>query len=306
MYKKLKGTGVALVTPFHKDGSIDFKCFGNLIEHVIKNKVDYLVVLGTTGESATLTKDEKRAIIGFVVEVTDGRVPVVLGLGGNNTQEVINCIKSYDFEGVDAVLSVSPYYNKPSQKGLYQHYKIIADASSVPVILYNVPGRTAVNISAETCLRLAYDVEGIIGIKEASGDLEQCMQIIKNKPENFLVISGDDALTLPLISIGADGVISVVANAFPHQFSDMVYHALRGNLRIAREMHYKLIDIIDALFVEGNPAGIKAALEITNICANHLRLPLTTVSRATHNKLASLIEEMDLTVAKPEEKVTQS
>lgn len=293
MHKDFIGTGVALVTPFHKDGSIDFKCLSNIIEHTIDNDVDYLVVLGTTGESATLTRDEKLAIIGFVVETVDNRVPIVLGLGGNNTQEIINCIKSYDFEGISAVLSVSPYYNKPTQKGLYQHYKIIANLSPVPVILYNVPGRTAVNISAETTLRLAYDVQGVIGIKEASGDMEQCMEIIKNKPDDFLVISGDDALTLPLISVGGDGVISVVANAFPKQFSKMVYHARRGNMRRAREIHYSLIDMISYLFAEGNPAGVKSVMETMGLCFNTVRLPLTTVSRGLQNKLDSCLETIE-------------
>ena len=293
MHKDFIGTGVALVTPFHKDGSIDFKCLSNIIEHTIDNDVDYLVVLGTTGESATLTRDEKLAIIGFVVETVDNRVPIVLGLGGNNTQEIINCIKSYDFEGISAVLSVSPYYNKPTQKGLYQHYKIIANLSPVPVILYNVPGRTAVNLSAETTLRLAYDVQGVIGIKEASGDMEQCMEIIKNKPDDFLVISGDDALTLPLISVGGDGVISVVANAFPKQFSKMVYHARRGNMRRAREIHYSLIDMISYLFAEGNPAGVKSVMETMGLCFNTVRLPLTTVSRGLQNKLDSCLETIE-------------
>lgn len=293
MHKDFIGTGVALVTPFHKDGSIDFKCLSNIIEHTIDNDVDYLVVLGTTGESATLTRDEKLAIIGFVVETVDNRVPIVLGLGGNNTQEIINCIKSYDFEGISAVLSVTPYYNKPTQKGLYQHYKIIANLSPVPVILYNVPGRTAVNLSAETTLRLAYDVQGVIGIKEASGDMEQCMEIIKNKPDDFLVISGDDALTLPLISIGGDGVISVVANAFPKQFSKMVYHARRGNMRRAREIHYSLIDMISYLFAEGNPAGVKSVMETMGLCFNTVRLPLTIVSRGLQNKLDSCLETIE-------------
>ncbi|MBL4734920.1 MAG: 4-hydroxy-tetrahydrodipicolinate synthase [Flavobacteriales bacterium] len=290
MLKRLRGTGVALVTPFHRDGSIDFNCLGKLVDRMINNGVDYLVVLGTTGESVTLNSDEKTAILGFVVDQVEGKVPIILGLGGNNTNEILNSINSCDFDGVDAILSVSPYYNKPTQKGLYQHYKMIANMSPVPVILYNVPGRTACNISAETTLRLAYDIEGIIGIKEASGDLEQCMDIIKHKPDGFLVISGDDALTLPMIAIGGDGVISVVANAFPEDFSELVNHALRGNMKLAREYHYKLIDIIVNLFVEGNPAGIKAAMEIMGNCEANLRSPLTQVSRATYNKLSGLIE----------------
>jgi len=302
MPKGLRGTGVALITPFHKDGSIDFKCLGSLVDRLIDNGIDYLVALGTTGESVTLNSDEKVAVLGFVVDQAEGKVPVVLGLGGNNTNEIINSIHGYDFDGVTAILSVSPYYNKPTQKGLYQHYKMIANMSPVPVILYNVPGRTASNISAETTLRLAYDFESIIGVKEASGNLEQCMDIIKNKPEGFLVISGDDALTLPMIAIGGDGVISVVANAFPGDFSALVNNALRGNLKLAREYHYKLIDIIENLFVEGNPAGVKAAMEIQGCCEANLRLPLTQVSRATYNKLSGLIE--DAAKVRPAEKVS--
>src|SRR5688572_20851689 len=210
--RKLKGTGVAMVTPFHKDGSVNFKGFKKLIEHLISGNVDYLVPLGTTGESVTLTRDEKIAVLDFVVETVDKRIPVVAGVGGNNTQEVLKCLSEYDYTGIDAVLSVTPYYNKPSQKGLYQHYKMIANESAVPVILYNVPGRTSCNMIAETTLSLAHDFENIIGVKEASGNFEQIMTIINNKPENFLVISGDDAITLPLIAAGADGVISVVAN----------------------------------------------------------------------------------------------
>jgi 4-hydroxy-tetrahydrodipicolinate synthase len=232
------------------------------------------------------------ATLGFVVDQAEGRVPIIMGLGGNNTNEILNSFSDYDFDGVEALLSVSPYYNKPSQKGLYQHYKMIANRSPVPVILYNVPGRTCSNITADTTLRLAYDIDNIIGIKEASGDLEQCMDIIKNKPEGFLVISGDDALTLPLIALGADGVISVVANIFPKDFSGLVSNALRGNMKLAREYHYKLIDVIETLFIEGNPAGVKAALEIMNESEANLRLPLTQVSRATYNKLARLIEGM--------------
>jgi len=302
MPKRFIGTGVALVTPFHKDGSIDFKRLGQLVDRMIDNGINYLVALGTTGESVALSSDEKMAVLGLVVDQTEGRVPVILGLGGNNTNEILNSISHYDFDGVEAILSVSPYYNKPSQKGLYQHYKMIANRSPVPVILYNVPGRTSSNISAETTLRLAYDIDNIIGIKEASGDLEQCMDIIKNKPEGFLVISGDDALTLPMIAIGADGVISVVANIFPEDFSGLVNSALRGNMKLAREYHYKLIDIIENLFVEGNPAGVKAAMEIMNNSEANLRLPLTPVSRATHNKLSRLIA--DAAKVSPSEKVS--
>jgi 4-hydroxy-tetrahydrodipicolinate synthase len=289
MIKKLKGTGVALITPFHKDGSIDFKGFEKLIEHLISNNVDYLVPMGTTGESVTLTTDEKTAVLDFVVEVNNKRLPVVLGLGGNNTQEVINSIKKADLSGVDALLSVSPYYNKPTQKGIYEHYKMIVSASPLPIILYNVPGRTGSNMLAETTLSLAHDIKNIIAIKEASGNLEQCMQIIKNKPKDFIVISGDDAITLPLISIGAEGVISVAGNVFPKDFSDLVRQALKGNYDKAKELHYRMLDTINLLFVEGNPAGAKAALSIMNICGDHLRLPLVPVSKTTHTKISAAL-----------------
>jgi 4-hydroxy-tetrahydrodipicolinate synthase len=287
---KLKGTGVALVTPFHKDGSIDFKCFKKLVDRCIDQKVEYLVPLGTTGESATLTNDERRAVLDFVIEVTDKRVPVVLGLGGNNTRELLNMIEECDFNGVDAILSVSPYYNRPSQRGIFQHYKTIANASPVPLILYNVPSRTGSNIDADTTIELAHEIKNIVGIKEASGSLEKAMKIIKNKPKDFLVISGDDALALPIIACGGDGVISVIANAYPKDFSEMVRSALEGNFDKARKLHYKLLDITHAIFVDGNPSGIKGLLSVMNICPEHLRLPLVSVSKSTLNKFISLVE----------------
>ena len=246
---KLKGTGVALVTPFHKDGNIDFKSFKKLVDRCIDQKVEYLVPLGTTGESVTLSSDERKAVLDFVVEVTEKRVPVVLGLGGNNTREVVQTIEETDFNGVDAILSVSPYYNRPSQRGIFQHYKTIANASPVPMILYNVPTRTGSNIDAETTLELAHESKNIIGIKEASGNLEKIMRIIKNKPKDFLVISGDDSITLPIIACGGDGVISVIANAMPKDFSEMVRSALDGNFDKARRLHYKLMEITHAIFV---------------------------------------------------------
>lgn len=285
MNKKLIGTGVALVTPFHKDGSIDFKGLGKLVEHVIKNGVDYLVPLGTTGESVTLTKDEKTAVLDFILEVNNQRLPVVYGLGGNNTQEVINCIQKMDFEGVDAVLSVCPYYNKPSQRGIYEHYKVIASACPVPVILYNVPGRTGLNMLPETTLKLAEEVTNIIAIKEASGNLEQMMQIIRNKPDDFMLISGDDALSLPIIAAGGQGVISVVANVYPKDFSEMVRLCLKGEFEKARTLHYKLLEVTGLLFADGNPAGAKAALNILKICGEFLRLPLVEISKGTQTKL---------------------
>jgi len=293
MHKKFIGTGVAIVTPFHKYGTIDFNSLGKVIEHVITQGVDYIVALGTTGESVTLTTDEKVAVIDYVIENVDKRVPVVIGMGGNKTQEVVNFIKSVSFDGIDAILSVSPYYNKPQQRGLYRHYENIAAACPVPVILYNVPGRTSSNISVETVLKLSKNIDNIIGIKEASGDLTQCMEIIKNKPEDFLVISGDDLLTLPMIAIGGNGVISVVANAFPKEFSEMVTAAIRGDFKSAREIHYKLTEIINALFADGNPAGIKAALDILGHCSNNLRLPLVKVNKSVYNQLKTLIQDFN-------------
>ena len=290
--RKLKGTGVAITTPFHKDGSINFKGFKKLLEHLIAGKVDYLVPLGTTGESVTLTRDEKIAVLDFVLEIVDKRVPVVAGVGGNNTQEVLKCLSEFDYSGIEAILSVTPYYNKPSQKGLYQHYKMIANESPVPVILYNVPGRTGCNMLAETTLNLASDFENIVAVKEASGNMEQIMNIIRDKPEGFLVISGDDAITLPLIAAGADGVISVVANAFPKEFSEMVRLSLKGNFDKARDLHYLLSEITQLLFAEGSPSGIKSALSLMDICEDHLRLPLVNVSKSHSNKLAAAIEKI--------------
>jgi len=287
---KHRGTGVALVTPFHKDGSIDFKALRKLIEHCIEGKAEYLVPLGTTGESVTLTKDEKRAVLDFVIEVNEKRVPVVLGLGGNNTNEIIQCMEDYPLKSVSAILSVSPYYNKPSQRGLLQHYKSIANSSPVPVIIYNVPSRTSVNISADTTLLLAEE-DNIIGVKEASGNFDQCMRILKNKPKDFLFISGDDALTFPLMALGADGVISVVANAYPKEFSEMVRSALEGNYDRARRIHYRLLTFTNLLFAEGSPSGIKAALKMLNICDEYLRLPLVGVSKTTWNKIEEAIRE---------------
>jgi 4-hydroxy-tetrahydrodipicolinate synthase len=290
--QKFSGTGVAIITPFRNDGSIDFKSLGKLLEHIISNGIDYIVALGTTGESVTLSKDEKQAVISCVVEVVDKRVPVVVGMGGNNTQEIINSIKSADFENIDAILSVSPYYNKPSQQGLYQHFKSIASASKVPVIIYNVPGRTGSNISAETTIKLARDVKNIVAVKEASGNIGQIMNIIKNKPAGFKVISGDDALTLPMISIGGSGVISVIANAFPRELSSMVNYALVGEMNKANELHYKLLDLISAIFEEGSPSGIKAALDILKICPNNLRLPLVPVSDGHYRKIGDIIKKL--------------
>ena len=290
--KKFKGTGVAIVTPFKNDSSIDFSALGRVINHVIKGGVNYIVALGTTGESVTLTKDEKQAVISYVIETVDGRVPLMAGIGGNNTQEVINSIRQADLTGIDALLSVAPYYNKPTQRGIFQHFKSIATWSPIPVIMYNVPGRTGCNISADTCLELARNCENITGVKEASGDLGQIMKIIKGKPENFGVISGDDMLTLPIIAAGGIGVISVLGNAFPQACSELVNHALKGNFKSAREIQFRYLEMIELLFIEGNPAGIKAILSVIDLCQNYLRLPLVSVSRPAMTRIQKAIEEI--------------
>lgn len=288
---KFKGTGVAIVTPFNKDNSIDYKSLNKLVDFIIKGGVEYIVVLGTTGESVTLSKEEKQSVVTHVIENVNRRVPIVLGLGGNNTQEILSAFKkSSDFNNIDAILSVSPYYNKPNQRGIYQHYKAIAEASPLPIILYNVPGRTASNVTADTTIKLATDFKNIIAVKEASGNIEQCMKIIKHRPKDFLVISGDDMLTLPMIAAGADGVISVVANAFPKDFSEMTRQILAGNVKDAQKLHYKLTDIIEQLFADGNPAGIKAVLEMLKICSPTVRLPLVNVNKATQNALKEMVE----------------
>jgi 4-hydroxy-tetrahydrodipicolinate synthase len=290
--KKFKGTGVAIVTPFKNDFSIDFAAFGRVVNHVIKGGVNYIVALGTTGESVTLTKDEKKAIICYILEAIDNRVPLVVGIGGNNTQEIINQVRNLDLSGVDAILSVAPYYNKPNQRGIFQHFKAIATWSPIPVIIYNVPGRTGSNISAETCLQLARECENIVGVKEASGNFEQIMKILKDKPENFSVISGDDLNTLPIIAEGGSGVISVVANAFPVQWSEMVNQCLKSNFKAAREIQFRLMEIIELLFIDGSPAGVKAMLNVMNLCQNNLRLPLVPVSRTIFSRIQKAIDEV--------------
>ncbi len=286
---KFRGTGVAIITPFKNDGSVDYKQLEKVVQHLIKGKVEYIVVLGTTGESVTLSKEEKKSVVKCVVNAAQKKVPVVLGHGGNNTQELLEGLNTLNFTGIDALLSVSPYYNKPTQEGIYQHYKAIAKNSPLPIILYNVPGRTASNITAETTLRLAHDFKNIIAVKEASGNIEQMMKIINGKPKDFLVISGDDALTLPLSACGGDGVISVVANAFPKDYSEMTRLALKGDFIKAQKLHYKLLDIIGLLFVDGNPAGVKYAMKELGICNDTVRLPLVGVTKPTADKLKALI-----------------
>lgn len=285
------GTGVALVTPLHKYGTIDFASLRKVISHTIDNGIDYLVVLGTTGESVTLSVDEKNAVVEFVIEECDNKVPIVLGIGGNNTQEIVHTIKTQSLEGISGILSVCPYYNKPQPKGIYLHFKTIASVSPLPVILYNVPARTGCNIDAETTLQLARDFNNIVAIKEASGNMSQIMNIIKNKPKDFLVISGDDILTLPMMAMGASGVISVTANAFPAQFSKMVSLCQKGDFKKASEIHYALLDIMEALFEEGSPGGVKAALQILNLAQNNLRLPVVKISKSVYIKLQTLIND---------------
>ena len=283
------GTGVALVTPFRKDGSVDFNALDKLVKHVINGGVDFLVVMGTTAEAVTLTNDERQAVINYI---NNNKLPIIIGIGGNNTQEVVSKIKQADFDGISGILSVAPYYNKPNQTGIYKHFKEIATACPVNVVLYNVPGRTCSNISADTAIKLADDFKNIVAIKEASADFNQIMQIIQNKPKGFEVISGDDALTLPLISIGVKGVISVTANAFPAEMSEMVSNAIKYNGKKAKALHYKLLDFTNAIFEDGNPAGIKAALEILDIAQNYLRLPLVKVNRTLYKKIENLVRNI--------------
>ena len=272
------GTGVALITPFKKDGSVDVEALLGIVEHVITNGVDYLVALGTTSEAPVLTDSEKSLVLQTILKANNGRTPVVLGVGGNNTAAIVQQIEQTDFAGIAGILSVTPYYNKPNQKGLLEHYSAVAAASPVPIILYNVPGRTGINMKAATTLELASRFRNIVAIKEASGDIHQIMQIIAQKPDNFHVISGDDALTLPLIAAGASGVISVMANALCEDFSGMVKAQLNNNQVLARQLHYKIFPFYDMIFAEGNPAGVKALLFLMRLCQNVVRLPLTPVS----------------------------
>ncbi|MBL7701311.1 MAG: 4-hydroxy-tetrahydrodipicolinate synthase [Ferruginibacter sp.] len=286
---QLQGTGVAIVTPFKATMEVDFDALGKLIDFIIDKGVEYIVTLGTTGETPTLDAEEKSDIINYTFEKVHGKVPVVVGVGGNNTKEVMENLQSYELEKAAAVLSASPYYNKPSQEGIFQHYKNLAAESPKPIILYNVPGRTGSNITAETTLRLAKEVENIAGIKEASGNMVQCMHILRDRPDDFLVVSGDDHLTLPLIACGMDGVISVAANCFPKDFSDMVRHCLKGDFSSARPLHYKCLEGNDLLFAENNPAGVKAFLAEMGIIENVVRLPLVPLSNAVHQKVKAYL-----------------
>lgn len=285
MNHRFAGTGVALVTPFDDRNNVDFASLEKLIQYVTQNGVNYLVVLGTTAETPTLSSSEKQQVVDFVVKQNAGKLPVVLGIGGNNTAEVVNAIKNTNLKGIDAILSVTPYYNKPSQKGLYCHYKAIAEVSTLPIILYNVPGRTGVNMTADTTLKLAHEFKNIIAIKEASGNMSQIAYILRDRPKDFLVISGDDGLTMPQLAMGINGVISVAANSYPTKMSQMVTAALKGNYAEAAKLHLELIEAIDLLFAEGNPVGVKAALSLKNIISNNLRLPLVSASENLIEKL---------------------
>ncbi|MBC9795332.1 4-hydroxy-tetrahydrodipicolinate synthase [Sinomicrobium weinanense] len=288
---KFTGTGVALVTPFNRDNSVDRAALERVVTHCTEGGVEYLVVLGTTGESATLTKEEKEIVKQTVIKANAGKLPLVLGIGGNNTAEVIRELQDADLSAFDAVLSVSPYYNKPTQEGIYQHFKAVAEASPIPVILYNVPGRTASNILPATVLRLARDMENIIGIKEAAGDIVQAMRLVKDKPEGFLVISGDDMITLPMVLAGGSGVISVIGQGFPREFSEMVRYGLKGHAKEAYTLHYKLMDVIDMAFEQGNPAGIKSILHALELADDAVRLPLVKVDSELEARISGFVEK---------------
>lgn len=282
---KFYGTGVAIVTPFHADGQVDYDGLKSVINYLIDGGIEYIASLGTTGENATLSQEEKKKIWEYTAQVVAGRVGLIAGIGGNNTHEVVEQIKQFDIAGYDAILSASPAYNKPTQEGIYQHYKAIANNSPLPIILYNVPSRTCSNINAETTVRLAHDFKNIIGIKEASGNFDQFNQIMRDKPEDFLFISGDDPVTLPMMALGAVGVISVIGNALPRKFSDMIRLCLKGDFKAAQKTHSELIDFTRLMFTDGSPAGVKTALKQLGICGDALRLPLVQVSETTANKI---------------------
>jgi len=289
---EIQGAGVALITPFHADGSIDFETLGNLIEFQISEGMDYLVSLGTTGETATLSSEEKKKVWQFTKDKVKGRVPLVAGIGGNNTLEIVEAVKNFDTEGFCAILSVSPYYNKPTQEGIYQHYKAIAEVSKLPIILYNVPGRTGSNISAETTLRLAKEFKNIVAIKEASGNFAQFSEILRDKPEHFQLISGDDPATLPMMALGAIGIISVVGNAYPKYVSTLAHLCAEAKYSEARDIHYKLLEITELCFVEGNPCGVKYILKELGFGEDYVRLPLVRVSSKTQQRIQEAMRSL--------------
>lgn len=287
----LRGTGVAIVTPFNKDESVDFDALGKLIDFIISNGIEYIVTLGTTGETPTLDSKEKIAVVEYTFDKINNRVPVVVGIGGNNTRAVVESIKQYPLEKAAAILSAAPYYNKPSQEGIFQHYKAIAAASPKPVILYNVPGRTGRNMEPATTLRLAYEVKNVAGIKEAGNSIPQCMQILRDRPADFLIVSGDDDLVMPELACGIDGVISVAANCFPRQFSDMVRAGLSHDFITAKKLNDPLIEAYNLLFAENNPAGVKAFLYEMGLIKNVLRLPVTALSKEVHDKVKAYLKK---------------
>ncbi len=289
---KFKGTGVAVITPFLKDKTVDYDSLSHLINHLIINGIEYLVALGSTGEDATLNIDEKIKIASIFVTINQGRVPLVIGVGGSNTMEVVNELKTRDFAGYDAILSVSPAYNKPTQEGLYQHYKALAEVSPLPIILYNVPGRTAQNIEPNTVLRLAQDFKNIIGIKEAAGDMAQALELLRIKPIEFDIISGDDLLALPITAAGGSGVISVIGQGIPKEFSEMIRLGLAGSVKEAYSILFKMMPLIELVFAEGNPAGIKSVLHQQSLCQNILRLPLMPVSDELNEKISQLLSNL--------------
>ena len=290
----LKGMGVALITPFKEDESVDYETKKKKNNYKVENGTDYLVVLGTTAETPTLTEEEKRNIIDLVVSHVRGRIPIVLGVGGNCTRNVVDQLKHGNFQGIDAILSVVPYYNKPSQEGIYQHYKAIAQATKLPIVLYNVPGRTGVNMTAETTLRIAREFKNVIAVKEASGNITQMDDIIKNKPDRFNVISGDDGITFPLLTLGAVGVISVIGNAFPREFSRMVRLALAGDYENSRLIHHRFTELFSLLFVDGNPAGVKSMLNMMGFIENKLRLPLVPTRIVTYEKIRDVLRQLSI------------
>ncbi len=289
-----RGLGVALITPFTESGEVDYNALGNLVEYQISNGADFLCILATTSESPCLSKQEKLDIQHFIVNLVDRRVPIVIGCGGNNTYAIAEELRNGDFNGIDGILSVCPYYNKPTQEGLYQHFKTLACATELPVILYNVPGRTGINMTAETTLRLANDCENIVAIKEASGNLEQIDDILKNKPEGFTVLSGDDSLTFPMLAGGAEGVISVIGNALPKEFSQMISLEQEGKYEEAVKIHHSLTELYKLLFVDGNPAGVKAVLTEMGYIKNVLRLPLVPAMETTIQKISQSLQELKL------------
>jgi len=291
---KFKGMGIALITPFTKAGAVDYDALRRLLDYQLTNGVDFLCILATTGETPCLTESEKQQIKDIVVEKVKGSIPILMGVGGNNTAAVVEYIKKVDLTGIDGILSVCPYYNKPSQEGLYQHFKAIAAATQLPVVLYNVPGRTGINMKAETTVRLARDCKNIVAIKEASGNLEQVDEIIKNKPRDFDVISGDDALTFPMVSCGAVGVISVIGNALPKEFSKMIRLQMRGEYDPARKIHHRFIDLFSLLFVDGNPAGVKAMLHEMGFIENRLRLPLVPMQIKNMQRMSEILRELKI------------